>query len=426
MKATFLTIAIAVIATACPAQEFVKAGQAFSETSVNTTSFRCNAIVTHGGKQYISYYDPEGYVVVGRRKTGAKNWYTRRTQYKGKVKDAHNSISIAVDGDGYIHLSFDHHDNELRYCRSLLPDSLSFGPKQSMTGLEEEKVTYPQFFLLADGGLLFAYRSGASGKGNLVLNRYDLTTRTWKRLHDALIDGEGKRNAYWQMCIDPKGTLHLSWVWRETWHVETNHDLCYAYSKDGGLTWQKTSGSKYSLPIRLDNAEYACRIPQNSELINQTGMCADAQGHPYIATYWREPDSDIPQYRIVWHDGWNWRQQQVSDRKEAFSLSGGGTKKIPIGRPCLAVDGKEVFYFFRDEERGNKASMFHTKNLTSGRWKATDLTTFSVDAWEPVLDTELWNKSRELNLFLQASHQGDGERMVKAAPEPAGVLEVKR
>ena len=33
---------------------------------------------------------------------------------------------------------------------------------------------------------------------------------------------------------------------------------------------------------------YACRLPQNCELINQTSMSADAGGNPYIATYWRE------------------------------------------------------------------------------------------------------------------------------------------
>ena len=87
------------------------------------------------------------------------------------------------------------------------------------------------------------------------------------------------------------------------WHVETNHDLCYARSFDNGVTWYKANGKKYDLSIRLGNAEYACRIPQNSELINQTSMSADAGGHPYIASYWRDPDSDVPQYRIVWHDG---------------------------------------------------------------------------------------------------------------------------
>ena len=105
-----------------------------------------------------------------------------------------------------------------------------------MTGKDEDDVTYPEFYRMPDGDLLFVYRSGASGRGNLVLNRYDLKSRKWTRVQDVLIDGENQRNAYWQLYMDKAGVIHLSWVWRETWMVETNHDLCYAYSPDEGKT----------------------------------------------------------------------------------------------------------------------------------------------------------------------------------------------
>lgn len=80
-------------------------------------------------------------------------------------------------------------------------------------------------------------------------------------------------------------------------------------------------------------------------------MSADAGGNPYIATYWRESDSDVPQYRIVWNDGKMWHQRQITDRQTPFTLKGGGTKMIPIARPRIVVEGGEVFYIFRDEER---------------------------------------------------------------------------
>jgi hypothetical protein len=94
-------------------------------------------------------------------------------------------------------------------------------------------------------------------------------------LQNNLIDGQNKRNAYWQTCIDEKGTIHVSWVWRETPDVSSNHDMCYACSKDGGITWQKSTGEKYTLPITAATAEYAVRIPQKSELINQTSMATE-------------------------------------------------------------------------------------------------------------------------------------------------------
>ena len=75
-------------------------------------------------------------------------------------------------------------------------------------------------------------------------------------MQDVLIDGEKERNAYWQLYIDNANTIHVSWVWRETPDVATNHDLCYACSHDGGVTWEKSTGEKYRLPITVRNAEY--------------------------------------------------------------------------------------------------------------------------------------------------------------------------
>ena len=117
-------------------------------------------------------------------------------------------------------------------------------------------------------------------------------------------------------------------------------------------------------------------------------MSTDAGGHPYIATYWRNPDSDVPQYRIVWHDGVNWHNRQVSERKTPFSLKGGGTKMIPMSRPRMVVDNGEVYYLFRDQERGSKVSMYYTKDIQFGEWHVKDLTDFAVNAWEPSHDME--------------------------------------
>ncbi|MDE7348013.1 MAG: BNR repeat-containing protein [Muribaculaceae bacterium] len=406
--------------------KLVKVGDGYAATSVNTAVFRGSSIAAHGDTQYIAFYDADGYVTLGKRAIGSDDWTLHTTRYKGNVSDAHNVISIGIDGDGYLHASFDHHGHPLRYARSIYPGSLELGEMTVMTGSDEQDVTYPEFYTLAGGDLIFAYRSGASGRGNLILNRYDVKSKKWSRVHDVLIDGEGERNAYWQMFADPKGSLHLSWVWRETWLVETNHDLCYARSDDGGLTWKRSDGSLYQLPITMSTSEMAWKIPQNSELINQTGMTADADGNPFIATYWRDQDSEVPQYRLVWHDGKEWRMTTVGERKTPFSLSGGGTKMIPIARPRIVSDGKKACYIFRDEERGSRVSVAYTPDIRDRDWTVTDMTDFSVDAWEPSHDLNLWNDHRKLNVFVQASHQGDGEKVAETGSktEPVYVLEI--
>lgn len=433
MKKLFIGILSILLLSACTktqtengiSTKIIEVGQGFSSTSVNTTVFRNSSIATLGDTQFIAYYDAEGYLTLGKRNLGDETFEVQRSQYQGNVKDAHNIISLMVDGEGYLHLSFDHHGHPLKYCRSVEPLSMTLGDLEPMIGDTEQDVTYPEFYRLADGGLLFAYRSGISGRGNLILNRYDIASHSWMRVQDILIDGENQRNAYWQLFVDAQGTIHVSWVWRETWMVETNHDLCYACSKDNGVTWQKADGTLYELPITKDNAEYACLIPQESELINQTSMSTDAEGHPYIATYWRDQNDSIPQYRMVWHDGTQWNQQKISDRKTPFSLKGGGTKMIPISRPRMAVVGNMAYYIFRDEERGSVVSMYYTEDIHTGEWNLCDLTDFPVHAWEPSIDTELWKAQHKLHIFVQDSYQGDGEKTVDSDAATVYVLEVK-
>jgi hypothetical protein len=407
----------------------VPVGQAWSANSINANILRHNSIVSHQDQQYIAYYDQEGFVVLGKRNLDAESWEIKRTPYRGNIRDAHNTINIMVDGDGYLHLSWDHHNDKLRYCRSKEPGSLELTEKIPMTSKKESRVTYPEFYRLPNGDLLFLYRDGASGQGDLMMNHYDLATRQWTQRQDAFLNGEGQRNAYWQMCTDQLGTIHISWVWRETGDVATNHDMGYAKSTDGGKSWLKANGEAYKLPITAANTEYAARIPQAHALINTTSMCADAAGNPYIATYFRPEGTKVPQYHLIYHDGNQWHTQQISDRKTPFSLSGGGTKRIPICRPRIVAQTNgsktQAYMLFRDVERENRVSLAICKNLRRQKWQFQDLTNFSVGLWEPSYDTELWKNAKQLHVYVQKVGQGDGEKLEEMPAQKVYVLQWK-
>lgn len=409
----------------------VEVADGWAANSVNAVVFRKNSLVTHDGSQYIAFYDATGRVVLGKRRLGAPDWQLAPTQYLGNAKDAHNSISIMIDGAGTLHVAWDHHNGPLRYARGTAPGALSLGAQEAMTGRNEKSVSYPEFYRMPEGGLLFLYRDGGSGRGNLVINRYDPHSRTWQRLQDNLLGGEGRRNAYWQAFVDGTGTLHLSWVWRESPDVASNHDLAYARSRDGGRTWERSDGERYRLPITAGTAEVAAHIPEKSELINQTAMAADRHGNPVIATYWRNTSnssgSAIPQYRVVAYDGKAWQTQDLAFRRTPFSLSGLGTKAIPISRPQILVDSAgaapRAWLVFRDAERGHKVSVACTSDLRHGRWQVSDLADRAMGAWEPSFDTELWRQSGQLHLYLQTVHQADAEGVLPTGPTKVGVLE---
>lgn len=408
-----------------PVETVVGAG--WANNSVNAVVFRKNSLVSDRDYQYVGYYDADRYLVLGKRKLGATQWTVHRTQYQGNAADAHNAISLMLDGAGYLHVSWDHHNNALRYARSVEPGALELGARQPMVGRDEDTVSYPEFYRLPDGRLLFFYRLGGSGRGDLVINRYDPVTAQWTRLHSNLISGQGKRNAYWQAFLDHRGTLHLSWVWRESPDVASNHDLAYARSRDGGTTWETSTGKPYALPIDAASAEYAARIPENSELINQTSMAADGDGRPYIASYWRDAGSTVPQYRVVYRDDQGWQMRNLGFRTTPFSLSGQGTKRIPIARPQIMVGldpaRPGALLVFRDEERGSKVSVARTADIAGGQWQVSDLTASSVGSWEPSFDTELWRSKGVLSLFVQAVQQVDGEGQAAVAAQPVRVLD---
>ncbi|MGH8020858.1 MAG: BNR repeat-containing protein [Opitutaceae bacterium] len=402
---------------------FLPIAEGWAKNSINTVVFRRNSVASHEGTQFTAFYDPEGGVLLARRKHGDSSWQIHRTGLKGNIQDAHNSISLMPDGAGILHLAWNHHNDPLHYCRTLDPETLELTGPLPMTGKNELRVTYPELHRLPDGDLLFLYRDGASGNGNLVINRFRASSGEWMRVHDVVIDGEGARNAYWQACIDNSGTLHLSWVWRESPDVASNHDLCYARSHDGGVTWEDSRGRALRIPIRESTAEVVARIPQGSALINQTSMTAGPRGNPIIATYWRPDGARAPQYHIVRLTPEGWKIQQVGARTLDFELGGAGAKRIPISRPQVVAGASRCFVFFSDEERGRRVSVAACDDLERGLWSIEDLTEATVGQWEPTLDTERWRTNQEIHLFVQRTAQGDGEQLEDLPPQPAGILE---
>lgn len=402
-------------------------GPGWAKTSVNAPIFRKNSVVSAGGYQFVAYYDSAANVVLAKRLHGTGEWKIHTTQYKGNVYDAHNVISIMVDGDGYLHMSWDHHNNQLNYCKSVAPFSCELGEKVPMTGENETVVSYPEFYKFSNGDLLFAYRDGGSGNGNLVLNRYRISTQKWERVQTNLIDGEGQRNAYWQIHIDQQDRVLVSWVWRETPDVASNHDMCFARSDNGGLSWERSNGKAYNLPINIGSAEVVLPIPQNSNLINQTSMSSDDEGNIYIATYFKAKGDSCTQFHLIYSEGEKWARSKVTNRSLDFNLSGIGSRSIPISRPQIVVSGtgvnKNVHVIYRDEEHDNKVCI-SSANVNRLDWQLNVLNTQSTGRWEPSFDTELWGDKQKLHLYLQNVGQGQGETTVELKPQIVSVLEI--
>lgn len=121
-----------------------------------------------------------------------------------------------------------------------------------------------------------------------------------------------------------------------------------------------------------------------------------------------------------------WKTLQITNRETPFSLSGGGTKKIPVSRPQIVVndhnDPVTIYLIYQDIERESKVSINVSMDIDTNRWLVYDITDFSVNSWEPSYDTELWKDSAILNIFVQKVGQGDGETLEDLPAQPVYVL----
>ncbi|MEZ6093953.1 MAG: BNR repeat-containing protein [Pirellulaceae bacterium] len=291
-------------------------------------------IISFGQFQYTVYWAKDGSLAIGRRNLDSnETQHIYLSQYKLSKNDRHRNTCLGVSrDDGRLHVSFDHHNDPLRYLKSKA-DFLTH-PPAVMTADDfeaaqpmlddpalEESVTYPRFIMDRDGILFFYYRNGGSGNGDNFLHRYDPASGTWTRIgmvasrRGTYPDWETStsRNAYFQdIRFDDNNRLHAIWVYRETSRTwASNHDLHYAFSDDRGITWKNNQGDQIADlpngdPIELsDPGLVVVDIPVYSWLMNAGPMNFDSQNRPHLVTYkarevqTREPVVHDPSQKVL-------------------------------------------------------------------------------------------------------------------------------
>lgn len=311
------------------------------------------ALETVGGRQFVAFYDANRQMVVGQRSLNSKKWtFQKLPEFLGW--DGHNSIAMTLDDDGCIHVSGNMHGAPLIYFRSEKPyDVASLKPVGSMIGENELKCTYPRFLRGTNGALVFTYRDGSSGSGNQIYNVYDLQTKTWKRLLDRpLADGQGLMNAYVkEPVLGADGYFHITWIWRDTPDCSTNHDLCYARSKDL-IHWETADGRSIELPIRLDTPGVLVDpVPVKGGMLNGNGLVGfDSSNRVILAYHKFDKNGNTQLYNARFEDG-AWKSHQTSDWNSRWYFEGNGgiDNQIQIS-PVVVENGKLTQDFYNKVE----------------------------------------------------------------------------
>jgi len=330
-------------------------------------------LLTDGDDQFVAFYDADRKMTVGRRRLPGGEW--RLAQPDETLGwDSHNYVTMALDRDGYLHLSGNMHCSPLVYYRTAAQRDIgTFERVPAMVGDREDRCTYPEFMRGPVGELIFTYRDGQSGSGDQIYNVYDPDGRSWRRLIDGpLVTGEGRMNAYLEGPVrGPDGWFHLCWVWRDTPDCATNHDICYARSRDL-VHWETSAGEPLATPITPETCEVIDPVPPGGGAINgNTRIGFDTQGR-VIVSYHKFDDAGHTQIYNARREATGWVIYQASDWAERWDFSGGGSIPFRIGvGPVEAGDDGVLTQAFGHFAHG------------SGRWRLDEATLKPAEVLAP-------------------------------------------
>lgn len=386
----------------------------------NWASFDQDKVVSFNGYQYGVYWDADRRLTLARRdlRSGSID-LLRFDEYvladglpEAQQRNGHRNAVVGMSpGDGRLHLSWDHHNNDLNYTRSRAgflttpPEEMSAGdfePRQPLMEDAPRRVTYPRFFNDHEDNLYFFYRSGGSGAGDIAFFEYDDSGGGWSVISLRLFGREGlypawnnstSRNAYMHdLLFDNAGRLHITWVYRETGATwASNHDLHYAYSDDQGRTWKNNAGAtiadtRAGEQITIDSPGIvAYEIPVFSWVMNQCAMTLDSKNNPHVATFHmaepfkpedlrHDPPADaldrLNYYHYWRNDAGEWR------RSEPLPMAGQRRPMI-----VAAPDDTIVIYFSTGEgfvchvaHAEDAWSTWRSFRLAGPQWRANDAT----------------------------------------------------
>lgn len=430
----------------------------FSVATVHGVTFQQDGLTTHRGWQYAAYYQGNlsnsvGKVAVARRPLPHGDWQTLvLDDYSFTTVDSHNDVVLGIcAADGTLHLSFDHHVNDLNYRVSVPgvvddPESVVWSPALFGPVVDRlagpavmTQVTYPRFIPTPDGKLLFTYRSGSSGGGDEVLYEYDGGTRAWSLVgqyttrsgtYTGTFASGSDRNGYFDNTLfDRNGRLHATWCWRETPNASSNHDLLYAYSDDAGRTWKNQASSTISVAgssfISVASPGIiAWPIPQSRNYINNSAMTVDAAGRVHVVA-WHLPaaapdmaftTSLSSPSRFIHY----WRGTDGVWRKNETTLTGTRAKlhADDDGRLFLAYgDATNIRIAAADPAADPESNPTNSWN----NWAALNLSgalpAGRANTINLITDTARWDQDRILSIYAQETNPSG------TPPSPLHVLD---
>lgn len=389
--------------------------------TANGSSHQQSPITTYRGYQYVTYFDAQRQVCIGRRMLPTGPWEVITFKdHRFLTNDSHNTAVLGIcEKDGTIHMAFDHHASRLNYRISQLgaannPDKVQWDTTlfskihHTLGSVEPERsVTYPRFFPAPNGNLMLYYRSVTSANGDGMLEEYDGEKHEWTpglgkfiARDVGVFEGNGTtsqfRCPYMNSLSYAGERLHASWVWRDRFEktlAQNNHSLCYAYSDDDGRTWHNSAGKRIGItgkdPIHLNSEGLVvANIPINRRLSNQTTHYAFPDESIHIMVFHSSKDSRERRYQHYW------RTKEGAWKHQTLPFSGNRPK-------LLATPERELFLIYSDNDTLHIAQGVPNSAMTKWNWSRLTLPKKQSVAADAIPDLSRWTTENIISLYLQ-------------------------
>lgn len=281
--------------------------------------------VVHNNKVYLAYYDPGRWLTVAQVDPATSQVCKARLANRFAGWDAHNSIQLAFDSDGILHVAGNMHATPLVYARAAKPDSLEGLSLRTMVGKQEDHASYPMLMRI-QGRMAFMYRDGRSGNGDWLINGF--RGGAWHRIGDLPLLASSWRgkpiSAYpTAPVVGDDGAVHFAIVWRLTADVETNIALNYVTTRDF-QTFRGISGDTSGGSITPATGDTIDAPGANAGLLNGARLSLDASGRPIIV-YHRYGPEGINQIFVAHPTGKTWEKTVIATAKHRTTYVGRGS-----------------------------------------------------------------------------------------------------
>ncbi|NSW54918.1 MAG: BNR-4 repeat-containing protein [Armatimonadetes bacterium] len=169
--------------------------------------------------------------------------------YGPPANDIHNSPSITMDADGYLHVLVGTHGRPFQYARSLAPNDASGGWIEPVSAGDDLSQTYIGFVCGPDGTLHVVFRLWRSGEpypnssyATLAYQR-KRPGRPWEEPRILVAAAFSEYSVFYhRLTIDRQGRLFISYdYWSTHWFYRNDHfgsRRAVIMSPDGGETWK--------------------------------------------------------------------------------------------------------------------------------------------------------------------------------------------